>query len=533
MAVKRYGVQNPSANTETTLLTTNDPLLISVIVTNKHASADADIRVFVIPNGATNSSQYAYIAYDLQLNPGNSVETHRFAVNAGDTVKVSSSISDVSFSAAGIPQTDILPADETQVFTNKTISGLNNTLTNIGNSSLTNSQITLMGEQMDLGETVANLDYFQFDTAATVTPAAGRMWWNSSEGTVDLRFSSDVTYQMGMQLFMPPTKNNSGVEIPAGSFVMATGVQGDRITIAKAVTNGTVDAEYMIGIAADTIAVGSEVGKIITQGTVFGINTQAWPVGTLLYPNPSVSGGLTSTRPDAPNIKTPIAIVLRQQQNTGRILVRMDIASELGGTDTNVLISSPLDGQALTYESSTGLWKNTSIDALPSQTGNSGKYLTTNGTAASWGDISGAVYSDTAPSSPTVGQLWIESDVDISAYSIYQRWTRNATGSETTFTGTESGITLSYPVGLEHVYLNGVLLVRGSDYTASNGTSVVLTSAAQVGDVIEILSPNTFDVANTYTISQIDSALALKADSATINSNIEEQEILNIMGALA
>lgn len=504
MAVKRYGVQNPSANTETTLLTTNDPLLISVIATNKHASADADIRVFVIPSGATQPSEYAYITYDLQVNPGNSVETHRFAVNAGDTVKVSSSISDVSFSAAGIPQTDVLPADEVQVFTNKTISGANNTLTNIGNSSLSNSQITLMGEQMDLGETVANLDYFQFDTAATVTPAAGRMWWNAEEGTVDLRFSSNVTYQMGMQLFMPPTNNNSGVEIPAGSFVMATGVQGDRITIAKAVTNGTVDAEYMIGIAADTIAVGSEVGKIITQGTVFGINTQAWPVGTILYPNPSVAGGLTSTKPDAPNIKTPIAIVLRQQENTGRILVRMDIASELGGTDTNVLISSPSNGQALTYESATGLWKNTSIDALPLQTGNSGKYLTTDGTIASWGDISGAVYSADAPTSPTVGQLWIESDVDISAYSVYQRWTRTATGAETTFTGLEGTSVLSYPSGLEQVYLNGVLLVRGTDYTATNGTSVILTSAAQNGDVIEILSPNTFSSASYYTKQEID-----------------------------
>jgi len=387
MAVKRYGVQNPLANTEVTLLTTNDPLLISVIATNKHASADADIRVFVIPNGTTQPSEYAYITYDLQVNPGNSVETHRFAVNAGDAVKVSSSISDVSFSAAGIPQTDILPADETQVFTNKTISGLNNTLTNIGNQSLVNDSITLMGEEMELGETVSDLDYFQFDTTATVTPEIGKMWWNSEQGTANLEFSSSVTYQMGMQLFMPPTNNNSGIEIPAGAFVMATGVQGDRITIAKAVTNGTVSAEYMIGIAAEPISVGSELGKIITQGAVFGINTSAWPVGTILYPNPSVAGGLTSTKPAAPNIKTPVAIVLRQQENTGRILVRMDIASELGGTDTNVLIASPLDGQALTYESETGLWKNTTLNLLPSQTGNSGKYLTTDGTEASWGTI--------------------------------------------------------------------------------------------------------------------------------------------------
>ena len=122
------------------------------------------------------------------------------------------------------------------------------------------------------------------------------------------------------------------------------------------------------------------------------------------------------------------------------------------------------------------------------------------------------MYSEDAPASPTVGQLWIESDVDINAYSMYQRWSRTLTGSETVFTGLEGTQTLSYPAGLEQVYLNGVLLVRGTDYTATNGSTVTLTSAGQSGDVIEILSPNTFSVADTYTQSQVDTALSLKAN---------------------
>jgi hypothetical protein len=39
----------------------------------------------------------------------------------------------------------------TQTFTNKTISGASNTLTNIGNASLTNSSITLNGTPVSLG----------------------------------------------------------------------------------------------------------------------------------------------------------------------------------------------------------------------------------------------------------------------------------------------------------------------------------------------------------------------------------------------
>lgn len=65
----------------------------------------------------------------------------------------------------------------------------------------------------------------------------------------------------------------------------------------------------------------------------------------------------------------------------------------------------------------------TGLELLPSQTGNSGKFLYTNGTSASWEIIPQTSYSADAPVSPTLGQLWVESDVDsttINAGSIIQ-----------------------------------------------------------------------------------------------------------------
>jgi hypothetical protein len=62
-------------------------------------------------------------------------------------------------------------------------------------------------------------------------------------------------------------------------------------------------------------------------------------------------------------------------------------------------------------------------------------------------------------------------------------WTRTsftATAGQTTFT-------VSYTVGYIEVFLNGVLL-NGSDYTATNGTSVVLAVAASVGDIVEVVA---------------------------------------------
>jgi hypothetical protein len=50
---------------------------------------------------------------------------------------------------------------------------------------------------------------------------------------------------------------------------------------------------------------------------------------------------------------------------------------------------------------------------VPSQTSHSGKYLTTDGTNPSWSAINSLKYSATAPSSPAVGDIWVESDVDV------------------------------------------------------------------------------------------------------------------------
>lgn len=233
----------------------------------------------------------------------------------------------------------------------------------IKKSDGTNEQVVEVGSgaQPDLLNIQSGLespDYIQFDTSAIVTAAEGKIWYNPEDDTLNIGMSGGVIQQVGQEFYMPPCKNNSGVTINNGDFVMATGAQGDKITIAKAVTNGTVAPEYMIGIATQQITADSEYGLICTNGVIRDINTSAWPIGTILYPNPAVAGGLTSTKPTAPAIKTPIAIVLRQHETTGRILVRMSNGSVLGGTDSNVEFTTLQDGDTIIYNSVTGRWEN-------------------------------------------------------------------------------------------------------------------------------------------------------------------------------
>lgn len=116
-------------------------------------------------------------------------------------------------------------------------------------------------------------------------------------------------------------------------------------------------------------------------------------------------------------------------------------------------------------------------------------------------------YQASAPTSPSTGDIWVDSDGDVTTGSQqFQRFRFVASGGETTISGADAnGAVLAYTAGLEQVVLNGAVLVRGHDYTATNGTTITgLSPALVANDVLEVFSFIAFTVANTYTQSQVD-----------------------------
>jgi hypothetical protein len=80
-----------------------------------------------------------------------------------------------------------------------------------------------------------------------------------------------------------------------------------------------------------------------------------------------------------------------------------------------------------------------------------------------------------------------------------------AAGSETSVSGVDAnGAVLSYTVGMEQVYLNGVMLVRGSDYAAISGTSITSLTALAASDVVEILTFSPFVITNAVDQTLVD-----------------------------
>jgi glucose/arabinose dehydrogenase len=131
MPITRLGVANPAANTDTSLVAFSSPHLVSVIAANKSttSSPQTKVSIWIQPANSTIPAQYAYIGFNINLSLGQSFETFRFAVNTGDSLYVRSTVSTVSFSCTGLPQSDAgLPENIIQTLTNKTIFGRDNTL---------------------------------------------------------------------------------------------------------------------------------------------------------------------------------------------------------------------------------------------------------------------------------------------------------------------------------------------------------------------------------------------------------------------
>jgi hypothetical protein len=98
------------------------------------------------------------------------------------------------------------------------------------------------------------------------------------------------------------------------------------------------------------------------------------------------------------------------------------------------------------------------------------------------------------------------------------RWQKIAAGGETTLSGyDDNGLNLSYSPGYEQIFLNGILLVRNSDYTALNGTTITGLAAITAGSIIEIISLKSLSIANVYTQEQSDARYATQTDLDNID----------------
>jgi len=100
------------------------------------------------------------------------------------------------------------------------------------------------------------------------------------------------------------------------------------------------------------------------------------------------------------------------------------------------------------------------------------------------------------------------------------RYQYTATAAQTTFSAT-------YDVGFVDVFLNGSKLLVGTDFTATNGSTVVLAAGATVGDIVDIMAFGSFSVADVYSqtasdarFAQLSNNLSDLASATTARTNL-------------
>lgn len=97
----------------------------------------------------------------------------------------------------------------------------------------------------------------------------------------------------------------------------------------------------------------------------------------------------------------------------------------------------------------------------------------------------------------------------------FTTWKKTMAGGETSVSGTDdNAVTLSYTVGLEQVFINGALQARGSDYTATTGTTVTGLSALGANDIVSVVCYAPFNIANTIAPTVVDAKGDLIAGTA-------------------
>lgn len=236
----------------------------------------------------------------------------------------------------------------------------------------------------------------------------------------------------------------ASVALTKGQAVYVSGASGTNMLVSKASNASEPTSSKTLGLIAQDLAINGQ-GFVITEGLLSGLNTSTATIGDPVWLG--VDGALIyglASKPYAPAHLVFIGIVTRVSATVGEIFVKVQNGFELKEIhDIDLISNSPTDGQVLTYEASSGLWKNKTITS-----------------------------SSTAVRTP---------------------YTFIATAGQTVFT------TVGYTVGQIDVYYNGSKQIP-SEYTATNGTTVVFATGKLAGDEIEIVVWNVSDVASTLTL---------------------------------
>ena len=281
---------------------------------------------------------------------------------------------------------------------------------------------------------------------------------------------------------------------------------------------------------AQTAKTESETARDTAQGYLTTVQTSANNASTS-ETNAATSEASAST--SEANAATSASNALSSQNSAA------NSASNANSSKTNAAVSA---SNALSSQNSAA---NSASNAATSET-NAATSLNTINNQVSLAegalDSINEIYLGDAASAPTTtlngnsitsGVMYFDTTADLMRIYNGSSWQDaasaiNGTVNRELYTATSGQTTFNviYDLGYLDVWMNGIKLIEGTDYTANTGTTMVLTSGATAGDLIDILAFGTFLLTDHYTNTQQD-ARFLQLSGGALTGNLTTNSLID------
>ena len=287
-------------------------------------------------------------------------------------------------------------------------------------------------------------------------------------------------------------------------------------TVANDLAESTSEIDTVATNIANVNAVGNNIANVNTvasnNSNINAVAADATDIGTVAsnISNVNAVGGVSANVTTVAGIASDVTAVANIQANISTIAASAattninTVATDISGSNNIGAVAAAITNVNNVGGSISSV--NTVANNLTSVNAFGNQY----------------VISANAPSSPSDGLLWFDTSSD--TMKVYNGSSFQNAGSSVNGTtnrvnyvvGTNSGsyngsttvFPATYDAGFLDVFLNGVRL-DPADFTATNGTSVTLGSAATSGDTLSVVGYGTFVLADHYSKTQADARYAI------------------------
>lgn len=203
------------------------------------------------------------------------------------------------------------------------------------------------------------------------TPAANRvyLWYDEDDQIFKIKRDNGVaepltggTIVANTEKLLCVVRNQTGATLPKKTVVYISGATGNRPLVSKSIANTELGSSKTFGILQQDI-LHNGTGYCVVEGQLTSVDTSMFTEGQLLWLSPSIAGGLTTTKPSAPNHMVFCGYVVRSHVTDGIIEVKIQNGFELNELH-NVAINSPANNDLLQYDSANSLWKNVAASSI-------------------------------------------------------------------------------------------------------------------------------------------------------------------------